>query len=96
MARSNYRERFALVCRWRLSNCHPPIFAGRIPKKFLEHLREVSRRVATVALASKTARIVWAIMTRGDVYRSQHIPVLATWSAPRLVKREPSCEDDVM
>jgi len=33
-------------------------------------------RVATVALANKTARIVWAIMTRGDVYRSQHIPVL--------------------
>jgi len=35
-------------------------------------------RVATVALANKTARIVWAIMTRGDVYRSQHIPTLAT------------------
>jgi len=34
-------------------------------------------RVATVALANKTARIVWAIMTRGDVYRRQHIPVLA-------------------
>jgi transposase len=34
-------------------------------------------RVATVALANKTARIVWAIMTRGDVYRSQHAPVLA-------------------
>lgn len=34
-------------------------------------------RVATVALANKTARIVWAIMTRGDVYRSRHIPVLA-------------------
>jgi transposase len=33
-------------------------------------------RVATVALANKTARIVWAIMTRGDVYRSQHTPVL--------------------
>jgi transposase len=34
-------------------------------------------RVATVALANKTARVVWAIMTRGDVYRSQHMPVLA-------------------
>lgn len=33
-------------------------------------------RVATVALANKTARVVWAIMTRGDVYRSQHMPVL--------------------
>lgn len=35
-------------------------------------------RVATVALANKTARIVWAIMTRGDVYRDQHAPSLAT------------------
>lgn len=34
-------------------------------------------RVATVALANKTARIVWAIMTRGEVYQSQHKPVLA-------------------
>lgn len=34
-------------------------------------------RVATVALANKTARIVWAIMTRGDIYRSQHTPMLA-------------------
>lgn len=34
-------------------------------------------RVATVALANKTARIVWAIMARGDVYRSQHTPMLA-------------------
>jgi transposase len=35
-------------------------------------------RVATVALANKTARVVWAIMTRGEKYRSQHRPVLAT------------------
>jgi transposase len=34
-------------------------------------------RVATVALANKTARVVWAIMTRGGVYQSQHMPVLA-------------------
>ncbi len=27
-------------------------------------------RVATVALANKMARIVWAIMTRGEVYRT--------------------------
>ena len=26
-------------------------------------------RVVTVAMANKTARIVWAVMTRGDVYR---------------------------
>ena len=26
-------------------------------------------RVVTVAMANKTARIVWAILARGDVYR---------------------------
>lgn len=34
-------------------------------------------RVATVAMANKTARIVWAVMTRGEVYRADHVPALA-------------------
>ena len=34
-------------------------------------------RVVTVALANKTARIVWAIMARGEVYRERHVPALA-------------------
>ena len=34
-------------------------------------------RVATVAMANKTARIVWAVMTRGEVYQPAHAPVLA-------------------
>ncbi len=34
-------------------------------------------RVATVAMANKAARVVWAIMTRGDTYRAGHVPVLA-------------------
>ena len=34
-------------------------------------------RVVTVALANKTARIAWAIMTRGEVYRERHVPALA-------------------
>jgi transposase len=34
-------------------------------------------RVATVAMANKMARIVWAIMTRGEVYQTSHMPVLA-------------------
>ena len=34
-------------------------------------------RVATVAMANKTAQIVWAVMTRGDVYRPVHLPALA-------------------
>ena len=35
-------------------------------------------RVATVAMANKTARTVWAIMTRGEVYRALHTPMLAS------------------
>jgi transposase len=34
-------------------------------------------RVATVAMANKMARIVWAIMTRGEVYQTAHVPALA-------------------
>jgi transposase len=34
-------------------------------------------RVATVAMANKTARIVWAVMTRGETYRPAHVPALA-------------------
>jgi transposase len=34
-------------------------------------------RVATVAMANKTARTIWAIMTRGEIYRAGHRPVLA-------------------
>ena len=34
-------------------------------------------RVASVAMANKTARIVWAVMTRGDVYHPDHVPALS-------------------
>jgi transposase len=34
-------------------------------------------RVATVAMANKAARVVWAIMTRGESYRAGHVPALA-------------------
>ena len=34
-------------------------------------------RLVTVALANKTARIVWAVMTRGEVYQQRHVPALA-------------------
>jgi transposase len=34
-------------------------------------------RVATVAMANKMARIVWALMTRGETYRAAHTPRLA-------------------
>jgi transposase len=34
-------------------------------------------RVATVAMANKTARVIWAIMARGETYRAAHQPALA-------------------
>ena len=34
-------------------------------------------RVATVAMANKMARIIWAVMTRGDEYRADHVPALS-------------------
>jgi transposase len=34
-------------------------------------------RVATVAMANKMARIVWAVMTRGEVYQVGHVPTLS-------------------
>src|SRR3712207_3045822 len=34
-------------------------------------------RLATVAMANKMARIVWAVMTRGEVYQKSHAPMLA-------------------
>lgn len=34
-------------------------------------------RAVTVAMANKTARIVWAVMVRGEVYKERHVPALA-------------------
>lgn len=34
-------------------------------------------RVATVAMANQTTRVVWAIMARGETYRARHQPKLA-------------------
>jgi len=34
-------------------------------------------RLATVAMANKTARVIWATMVRGETYRAGHIPALA-------------------
>ena len=34
-------------------------------------------RVATVAMANKMARIIWALMTRGETYQARHTPMLA-------------------
>jgi transposase len=37
----------------------------------LELLERKPRKLAAVALANKMARIVWAMMTSGEVYRRQ-------------------------
>ncbi len=34
-------------------------------------------RVASVAMANKRARVVWAIMARGETYETRHAPMLA-------------------
>ncbi|WP_242152312.1 MULTISPECIES: transposase [unclassified Sphingomonas] len=34
-------------------------------------------RVAAVAMANRTARVVWAIMVRGETYQARHQPRLA-------------------
>jgi transposase len=34
-------------------------------------------RVATVAMANKTARVIWAVMARGNIYCTGHRPALA-------------------
>lgn len=34
-------------------------------------------RVATVAMANETARIIWAVLVRGEVYKEHHAPALA-------------------
>jgi transposase len=34
-------------------------------------------RVASVAMANKMARMVWAIMARGETYQARHTPILA-------------------
>src|SRR4029453_137207 len=41
-------------------------------------------RVATVAMANKKARTVWASRARGETYRAGHRPALATSTIPRL------------
>jgi transposase len=45
--------------------------------RFVALLARKPARVATIAMANKMARIAWAIMARGDVFRPGHVPALA-------------------
>lgn len=35
--------------------------------------------VASVAMANKMARVVWAIMARGETYQARHVPLEVTF-----------------
>lgn len=48
-----------------------------IDPRLADLLARKPTRVATVAMANKTARIIWAIMARGETYRADHQPSLA-------------------
>ncbi len=43
-----------------------------IDPRLADLLTRKPMRLATVAMANKTARIIWAIMVRGETYRAGH------------------------
>ena len=49
----------------------------KIDPRLADLLARKPTRVATVAMANKTARVIWAIMARGEIYRTGHQPALA-------------------
>src|SRR5450631_278534 len=49
----------------------------KIDPRLANLLARKPTRVATVAMANKTARVIWAIMARGETYRAAHQPALA-------------------
>ena len=49
----------------------------KIDPRLADLLARKPTRVVTVAMANKTARIIWAIMARGETYRTSHRPALA-------------------
>ncbi|MCX2567494.1 IS110 family transposase [Acetobacter suratthaniensis] len=48
----------------------------RVPPSFAALLERKPMRVATVAMANKMARIIWALLTRGDTYQANHVPAI--------------------
>ena len=45
--------------------------------RLLALLARKPARVASVAMANKMARVVWAIMARGETYQARHVPNIA-------------------
>jgi transposase len=48
-----------------------------VDPRLVDLLARKPMRVATVAMANKMARTVWAIMSRGETYQARHQPTLA-------------------
>ncbi|GFE76625.1 MULTISPECIES: IS110 family transposase [Sphingomonadaceae] len=57
----------------RYAKCKPDTADPRL----LALLARKPVRVATVAMANKMARVIWALMTRGETYQARHVPMLA-------------------
>jgi transposase len=49
--------------------------SDRISQRLLQLKDRVGWQKAVVALANKNARIVWALLTRGEVFDPQHVPI---------------------
>jgi transposase len=49
-----------------------------LSRRLADLLARKPARLATVAMANKLARIVWAVLVRGEVYQKSHVPILAT------------------
>ena len=50
---------------------------AKIDPRLADLLARKPTRVATVAMANRTARVIWAIMARGEAYQADHRPALA-------------------
>jgi transposase len=48
-----------------------------VDRRLADLLARKPVRLATVAMANKMARIVWAVMRRGETYQKWHVPMLA-------------------
>jgi transposase len=70
-----YLRKLLIVGMTSLVRCsrHNP---ATIDPRLADLLARKPTRVATVAMANKTARVIWAIMARGETYRIGHRPVL--------------------
>jgi transposase len=56
-----------------------------VDPRLVDLLARKPTRLAAIALANKTARIIWAIMTRGGTFNAGHVPALAAERPARRV-----------